>query len=439
MSGTIHRLDLTPMRPLPSSRATVVGVLDIGSDKIVCAVAKLRPRAEEDAADLRSHDITVLGMGHQRSAGIRSGMVMDLDAAERAIRRAVAAAETQSGVTLESVIVNVSCGRISSETFTAEVAISGAEVGESDIQRVLQAGRDFSLAEGRLVLHSLPIGYGLDGQRGIDYPAGMVGARLGVDMNIVTADAAPLRNIVLLLDRCHLAIEALVATPYASALGSLTADETRLGTACIDLGAGTTSVAVFFNNAFVFADAIAIGGQHVTLDIARGLSTTIAHAERLKTLHGSVISGESDEFDTVAVPGVGGGDQAELSYLPRSVLGDVIRPRVEEILELARDRLKRSGAYGLAGRRVVLAGGGSLLNGIVPLAERILDCRVRVARPQGVDLRGAAETPHFAGLLGLMVYPQVGRIEQFAPGQARLLTGTGGYFARVGRWLKDSF
>lgn len=444
MTGTVHRLDLSPMRPLPGGRACTVGVIDVGSEKICCIIAKLKPRPREgEGCAIHTHDIRVLGVGYHRSAGIRSGVVMDLEAAENAIRRTVDAAERMADATVESVIVNVSAGRLSSDTYSAEIDTGGAsrEITERDVQRVLQAGRDFSLADGRTVLHSLPIGYALDGQRGIDDPVGMIGQRLGVDMNVVTADTSPLRNVVLCLERCHLDIEALVAAPYASALGALTADEMRLGTACLDFGAGTTNMSVFFNDAFVYADAIAIGSGHVTMDVARGLSTTIAHAERLKTLYGSALPTASDEREMIAVPHVGSDSDDDVVQVPRSTLNGIIRPRVEEILEIMRDRLRDSGAFGVTGRRLVITGGGSLQTGVLQLAERIFDCRVRIGRPQSVEgLPETAHAPAFSAALGLLVYPQVAQIEHFEPRKTvSALGGSSHYFSRIGRWLKESF
>ena len=438
MSPNVHNLLDTPLRPLPPNRSTVVGVIDVGSDKICCLIAKLKPRQRDGARSIGTHDIQVLGVGFHRSSGIKSGVVMDMEAAERAIRRSIDSAERMAGVTLESVMVNISCGRIASETFSAEVR--GAEIAETEVQRVLQAGRDYSVEEGRIVLHSLPIGYALDGQRGIGDPAGMVGQRLGIDMNIVTGDEGPVQNLLLCIERCHLDVEAVVATPYAAGLGSLTPDEMRIGSACIDVGAGTTAVSVFFNDAFLFADAVAVGGHHVTMDLARGLSTSLADAERIKTLYGSAIPSDSDEREMISVPAVGSDEDGDATQVPRSLLTGIIHPRIEEILEIVRDRLKQSGAYGLTGRRVVITGGASAQTGLLPLAERILECRARQGRPVAVQgLPETAHAPAFSVAMGLLIYPQVAQVEHFeATRQAGLLTGTGGYISKFGRWLKRS-
>jgi len=441
MSGFGHRLDLSPMRPLATGRTCHVSVLDIGSRKVGCVIAKLRPRQRDKIDSLHTHDIEVVGFGYHNAAGIKSGVVMDMEQAERSIRRSVDAAERMAGATIDSVFVNVSCGRISSDTFSAEVDINGYEIGAGDVQRVLQAGRDFSLADGRVVLHSLPIGYALDGERGITDPVGMVGRRLGVDMNIVTADLAPVRNLLLCLERCHLDVEAMVATPYASALGAVTPDEMRLGTACVDIGAGTTNVSVFFEGSIVFADTVPLGSHHVTMDLARGLSTSIAYAERFKTLYGSALPSPSDDTELINVPQIGSDANDDVVPVPRSTLTRIIRPRIEEILEFSAKRLKASGAYGVTGGRLVLTGGGSLQTGLLTVAERIFETRARLGRPQSVEgLPETAHAPSFSALLGLLVYPQVAQIEHFeAKNTPALRVGAGGYFGRIGRWLKESF
>ena len=426
-----------------SRRPTIVSVLDIGSTKICCLVARLTPAEPGEALRGRTHTIEVLGIGHQRSRGIKSGVVANLDAAEQAVRVTVDAAERMAGVTVESLIVSVSAGRLASEPCTAAVALAGQPIVEKDIGRVLAAGRHHSVTQGRSVVHSLPIGYSLDGEGGIADPRGMVGQRLGVDMHVVTADQPTLRNIELAVNRCHLSVEAMVASSYASGLSVLVDDEAELGCAVIDLGGGTTTIAVFNRGEFVHADAIAIGGLHITTDIARGLSTRVEDAERLKTMYGSALPGLSDDRDVVSVPHIGDeeDEHAQPSQVPRSALTRIIRPRVEEILELARDRLNASGFASLFGRRLVLTGGGSQLTGLGEAARRVLARNVRLGRPLGIaGLPEVAKGPAFATAVGLLIYPQVAEMEQADDRQMRMpMTGTGGYFARVGRWFKESF
>ena len=443
MSGRRHTgtAGVSRIKPLSGRRSMIVSVLDVGSAKICCLIARLKPREAGEGHRRRTHDVEVLGFASTRSRGIKSGVVVDLEQAEHAIRLAVDAAERMAEVTVNSLIVNISCGRLKSEAFSASVAVDGP-VTEGDIHRVLAAGGAHSLSEGRMVLHALPIGYALDASRGVDDPTGMLGDTLGVDMHVVTADEAPLRNLELAINRCHLEVETVVATPYASGLAALVDDEADLGVACIDMGGGTTTLSVFHNGEFVHADAIAVGGQHVTLDIARGLSTNLADAERIKVRHGSSLSSISDEKDILTIPPVGEDERDNPNAVPRSALIRIIRPRVEETLEMARDMLAQSGFANQVGKRVVLTGGASLLTGLEETARRIMERSVRIGRPLGVQgLPEAAKSPAFAAAVGLIIYPQVARIEQFRAREpvSALRTGTDGYFARVGRWFKDSF
>ena len=428
-------------RALPRRQA-IVSILDIGSTKICCLIARLKPCEPSEALRGRTHSIEVLGFGHQRSRGIKSGVVTNLDAAEQAIRLAVDTAERMAGVTVESLIVNVSCGRLASETYSANVVISGQAVTEADIGRVLAAGRRHSVTPGRSVVHSLPIGYSLDGDGGIADPRGMIGQRLGVDMHFVTADSPPLRNLELCINRCHLSIETIVASAYASGLAVLVDDEAELGCATIDFGGGTTTIAVFARGRLVHVDAIAIGGHHITTDIARGLSTRIEDAERLKTMFGSALPSVADERDLLSVPPIGDDEHEMPNQVPRSALIRIIRPRIEEILELVRDRLNGSGFAALVGRRMVLTGGASQLTGVGEAARRILARNVRLGRPLGIaGMPEVAKGPAFATAVGLLIYPQVAEMELFDGGRETFLaqTGTGGYLARVGQWFKESF
>mgnify|MGYP001264992807 FL=1 len=429
------------MRPLSNRRATVVSVLDVGSTKVTCLIAKLTPRAIDKVLPGRTHDMTVLGYGMQRSRGMKSGMVVNLDEAEQSIRLAVDAAERMAGLTIESLILNITAGRLRSEVYRAHVDVAGETVDEADIQRVLAAGATHSLTEDRTLIHSLPIGYALDGTRGIKDPVGMLGEKLAVDMHVVGADCAPVRNLELAVNRCHLEVETIVATPYAAGLATLVDDEADLGVACVDMGGGTTSMAVFADGAFCHVDAIAIGGHHVTMDIAQGLSTRVADAERIKTLHGSALATSSDDHEVIGVSSVGA-ERHDVFNVPRGALTRIIRPRVEEILELVRDRLANSGFAGRVGKRVVLTGGASQLTGVVEVARRILGRNVRLGRPLGIaGLPQAAKGAAFAAAVGLLIYPQVAQIEQFdMRHQRRLMTGTGGnYLTKVGRWLKESW
>ncbi|ARY12269.1 MULTISPECIES: cell division protein FtsA [Brucella] len=423
-------------------KVRLLTVLDVGSSKVSCVIARLRPHEGGALLPGRTHRMEVLGIGHQRSRGVKSGVIIDLDAAEQSIRLAVDAAERMAGLTVDSLIVNISAGRLKSETFTASVNLGGHEVEQTDIRRVLAAGAKQALAAERHLVHSLPVGYTLDGERGIREPLGMLGDSLGVDMHVLTADAAPLRNLELCINRCHLSVEAIVATPYASGLAALVGDEAEMGAACIDMGGGTTTISVFSEGKFIHADAVAIGGNHVTMDVACGFSTRMEDAERLKVMYGSALPSAADDRDLISVPPIGDDERDVPNQYPRSVLTRIIRARVEEMLELVRDRLNQSGLGHIVGKRVVLTGGASQLPGMPEAARRILARNVRIGRPLGIaGLPEAAKGAAFAATVGLLIYPQVAGIEERSVKAASsgLMTGTGGRIQRVGQWLRESF
>jgi cell division protein FtsA len=433
---------LTPrMRQIPSHKSAVLSVLDVGASKVVCLIARLTPMERSDSLRERTHRCKVLGIGHQRSRGVKAGAIVDLDAAESAIRLAIDAAERMAGVEVDSVVVNMSGGRLSSRLYDAKTALRGKAVGEHEIHRVLEAAAAAGACAGRSVLHAVPTGFWLDATRGVRDPKGMIGEELGAEMHVVSCDAAPARNLMLAVERCHLRVAAMVATPYAAGLSTLVDDEAELGAALIDFGGGSTTFAVFVGGRLVHVDAVALGGNHVTADVARGLSVSLADAERLKTFYGACLASPSDDRDSIAVHRVGD-DMDQSSHLPKSELVRIIRPRVEEILELVGDRLKAAGQAARAGRQLVLTGGACQLTGLPELARAIVSSQARIGRPLGVEgLPESAKSPAFAAAVGLLVYPQAAGIEHFEPRRSNRGPGVedDGYVARVGRWLKESF
>ncbi len=404
-------------------------------------IARLKPRAPQQVLTRRSHAVEVIGFGHTVARGMKAGGVVNLAQAEEAIRQAVDAAERMAKVEIESVVLSLSAGRLASELFAADIEIVGAAVSESDIARVLAAGSRHSLRDGRAVLHSLPVGYSIDGTNGIRDPRGMLGRQFGVHMNIATTDVAAARNLMLAVERCHLDVEAMVASPYVAGLAVLADDEADLGAAVVDMGAGTTTIAGFHGGRLVHLEGFALGGHHVTMDLARGLNARIDDAERIKTLYGSVIGGGSDERDMITVPPISEDERDQAQFVSRATLVAIIKPRVEEILEMVRDRLAASVLGADQRGHVILTGGASQLTGLPDLASQILGRPVRIGRPLGIaGAPDAAKGAAFAVAAGLLVYPQAAYLEHFEPRRRRqLMTGTGGYFARVGRWLRESF
>ena len=433
---------LPRLRPLSSKRTHVVSVLDIGSTKVVCMIGRLTPRVESEVLPGRTHKVEIIGIGHHKSRGVKNGVITDLDAAEGVVRLAVDAAERMAGLTIDSLIVNVSCGRVASDIYTASIDLGGQEVAAADIKKVLTAASQRSQMQDRAILHALPTGFSLDGERGIQDPVSMFGDLLGVDMHVVSAERPALKNLELAVNRAHLSVEGMVVTPYASGLAALVDDEAELGCAAIDMGGGTTTISVFAEGRLVHIDAISLGGHHVTMDLARGLSTRLEDAERLKTIHGSAISITTDEREILSVSPMDGDIESQPLHVPRALVSRIVRARIEETLELIRDRIQKSGFSPVVGKRVVLTGGASQLTGMSDAARKILARNVRIGRPLGVSgLPQAAKGPAFSTAVGLMIYPQVADLETLAS-QGGLMSALGGgnsRMARMGQWLKESF
>jgi cell division protein FtsA len=415
-------------RGSPKAKTGLIAALDVGTTKVCCFIAQV-----ESAGNIR-----VVGIGHQKARGLRAGAVVDMDLAEGSIRGAVHAAEQMAGETIREAFVNLTCGAPSSQSVAIEVSIAGHEVGDNDLRRVLGQGSLYHEASDREIIHSIPVNYTIDGSRGIRDPRGMYGERLGVNMHVVSASAGPVRNLKTCVARGHLELQALVVSPYAAALSTLVEDEMDLGVTCIDMGGGSTSIAVFLDGEVIYTECIPIGGQHVTSDIARGLSTPLVHAERMKTLYGSTLATSADEHEVIDVPQVGEDEHAIPNHVPKSILVGIIQPRLEETFELARSRLEASGLDKVAGRRVVLTGGASQLQGVRELAALILDKQVRMGRPLRLGgLADATAGPAFATCAGLLHYA-VTRYSD-APSRARARTPeSAGMIGRLGSWLREN-
>jgi cell division protein FtsA len=419
-------------------RQRIVTALDIGTSKICCLIAKAQPSPDwlEGRGDAMQFE--VIGFDHTRAEGLKAGMIAHLDSAEACIRSAVDAAERMAGVTVEDVHVSVTCGRLKSETFAASLALASGTVREDDVRRLLAAGRQYAGRDKRNVLHALPLSYQLDDNGGISEPQGMCGERLAVDLHAVSADEVAMRNVMLCVERCHLGVANLVAAPYASALAVATPDEAKLGVACIDFGAGTTTLSVLADGQFVHADAIAFGGNSVTTDIARTLPAPLDYAERLKTLHGAAFATLSDEREIITYPAVAG--QPSLNQITKAQLAGIIRPRIEETLDLLRRRLAASGIAAEVTQHLVLTGGGSQLTGLPELTANMFGRPVRLGRPRSLrGLPAAAASPDFAAVIGLLFHWARGDDRHSGAVEERLLrTGTG-YFAKVGEWIRTNF
>lgn len=421
------------LRPRRSSSVTgskaqggVCAALDVGSSKVACFIAK----TDQTISGPRPR---VVGVGHQSSRGVRAGAVVDMDSAADAIRTAVEQAERMAGLAVNSVTVTLSAGQPTSTRLAAEIDLPQREVTERELRRLLNGALAEFDAEDRVVLHAIPLAWSVDDHRGIRDPRGMFGRTLGVEVHVITATTGPLRNLLTCVERCHFDLKGVVATPYASGLSALADDEVQLGATLIDMGAGATTAAVFAEGALLHIDAVPVGGSHVTSDVARGLSTPLAAAERLKTLYGSALDSPEDDQQMIEVPSVSGDGSAHYDSAPRSLLNSIIRPRLEETFELIRDRLDAAGVEKSSGRRLVLTGGGAQLPGAAELASRVFGKQVRIAGPSGVTgLGDAVSGPAFSAVAGIVRRETRGAAEAIA-GPPRL----GGFSASVRRTRQE--
>lgn len=415
-------------------RGEVAAVLDIGSSKIACFIG--------------THDsdigVRLLGIGHHASAGIKGGAVVDMGAAENAIRRAVEKAERAAGFTISSVVVNVSTRTLASQHLTVETDFASGEVADRDLKRVISTAlSEFDQPE-HAILHALPLNWSVDQTRGIRDPRGMFGKSLGVDMHFVTAGVGALRNLAHCVERCHLRIKSIVATPYAAGLGALVSDELDLGATVIDMGGGITTASVFRDKQLIFVDAVPIGGSHVSTDIARGMTTTLDAADRIKSLYGSALGSPHDDTQMISCPPMG--EFGHSHKEPRALLTSIVRSRVEETFEILHERLKAAGVDEFAGRRIVLTGGAAQLSGAAELAGMVFGKRVRLGRPHGVlGLSDSASGPDFAVAAGLIKYCFAPKADTISG--APDLTGrkyrkrryAGSPIGRSIEWLKENF
>jgi cell division protein FtsA len=412
----------------------VVGVLDIGTSKTVCLIVAA-PNSRANGL-WRREGATMLGFGHRPSRGLKAGAVIDLDGAEQTLRNVVHQAEQMAGLTLEDVLVAVTCGRLKSIAFEAETRIED-RVRAADTERLMAAGRRYAQRDGHSLLHINQVAYRLDGAGGVTDPAGMAGTTLAADLHAVTAEDGPLRNLLQALERAYLFPSGIVPAPYASGLAATTEEERRLGVACVDIGAGATTISMFAEGQFVWTGTVAVGGQHVTFDIARALSVPFAEAERIKTLYGALEPPSPD--DEEAAPHDPGLEPSHYEAA-RTDLHDIVVGRMSDLLARVADSVERSGVAHLAGHRVVVTGGVSQLPGLGVFAQEELGRPVRIGRPKPME--GApsfCSSPQFSTAFGLV------RIAlDPSPGGVRRSAGRGekegaSYLQRVGQWLREGF
>jgi cell division protein FtsA len=408
----------------------LIAGLDLGTTK-VCAIVGERV---DDGID-------IIGIGSVPSKGLKKGVVVNIEATVQAIRAAVDQAENMAGCTIGTVYAGIAGSHVRGLNKHGVAAIAAREVDDADVRRVLEQSKAIPLPSDRQVIHVLPQEYSVDDQDGIHRPVGMSGVRLEARVHLVTAATTSIQTIITCAERCNLNGAEVVLEPHASAEAVLEDDEREIGVALVDIGGGTTDIIVYANNAVVHTSVIPIGGLNLTSDVAAGLRTPIAEAERIKIKYGCASPEMTRPEDVIEVPSVGGRPPRSV---PREVLANIIEPRVEEIFQAVRHVLSESGydAQSLSAG-VVLCGGSTLLDGMPELAEKVLGMQVRRALPTGVGgLADVVKNPAYATAVGLVKYGaervRTAHIEpRLRSTAARMERPRWG--SRFGEWIREVF
>ncbi|MER2560975.1 MAG: cell division protein FtsA [Myxococcaceae bacterium] len=368
----------------------IVG-LDIGTTKI-CAIV----------GELTDEGIDIIGIGTNPSRGLRKGVVVNIESTVQSIQRAIDEAEAMAGTEITHVYTGIAGGHIKSFGGRGVVALKDREVREADIARVIEQAKTVNIPVDREVIHVLPQEFIVDEQSGIKEPLGMTGARLEARVHIVTGAVTSAQNIVKCANRGGLNVADIVLQPLASSEAVLTDEEKELGVCLVDIGGGTTDIAVFQNGSIVHTAVIALGGNNLTNDIAMGLRTPMEQAERIKQKHGCALASMVDKQEMIEVPSVGG---REPRVMGRQILSEILEPRVEEIFQLVHHEIERNGFSELLASGVVITGGSTLLPGMAELAEEIMGVPVRRGVPRGIGgLVDVVKSPVYATGVGLVVY-----------------------------------
>ena len=406
----------------PRNDQIVVG-LDIGTTKI-CAIV----------GEPTDDGIDIIGIGTAPSKGLRKGVVINIEATVASIKRAIEEAELMAGCEINHVYAGIAGGHIRGFNSHGIVAVKDREVSEADIDRVIDAAKAVAITVDREVIHILPQEFVIDDQDGIKEPLGMSGVRLEAKVHIVTGAVTSAQNIVKCAQKCALNVSDIVLEQLASAMAVLSEDEKELGVALVDIGGGTTDIAIFCGGSIQHTSVIAIGGQHLTNDIAVGLRTPQDEAEMIKRRFGCASSKLIDAEEVIEVPSIGG---RKTRVLSRQILGDILEPRVEEIFELVHREIERMRLTELLASGVVLTGGSTLLPGMVEVAEEVIGLPVRLGVPQGIGgLVDVVRSPMYATGVGLVQYgaQQFDQQRMFRASDENIYSKVK---KRMGAWLHD--
>lgn len=423
----------------PKRQRDLFAALDIGSSKISCAIAKIDGRSKGDA-------LRIIGAGYQSSLGFRNGVITNLEVLEDTILNAVHSAEQAAKETLTEIYVNIAASCTQSHTIDVELDLNGYPVDDRHIRQLISSGRNnffknTATQKGSTqIIHILPLTYAIDQEIGIKDPRGLYGEKLMASLHVITTATGTMQNIANCIAHCHLNVAGFVVSPYSSGLATLVEDEIELGVTLIDIGASNTSIAAFLNGALIHIDSIPVGGSHITSDIARGLSTSLSQAERLKTLYGTIITSSSDERENIAVPQMGDGGKTTTHKVSKAVLVRIIKARTDELLEMIEKSLQNSGIDRIVGQKIVLTGGGSLLPGLRELASQKWQRQIRIGTPMGLNGGGdIATTPMFSACGGLLKYAMKDYIGEEDQHHQRALSSNSTPIGKVIEWIRENF
>jgi cell division protein FtsA len=382
-------------------RKEIVVGLDIGTTKICVLVGELT-RTQSGSGDVSGCKIDIAGIGTAPSTGLRKGVVINIESTVESIAKAVKEAELMAGCQISTVNVGIAGAHIQSLNSHGVVAVKDKEITEQDVARVIDAAKAIAIPTDREIIHVVPQEYIIDGQDGIKEPVGMSGVRLEAKVHIVTASASAVQNIVKCCNRAGLEVSEVVLEPIASAEAVLSSDERELGAVLVDIGGGTSDLAIFSQSSLVYTGVLPIGGNHVTRDIAVGLRTPQHEAEKIKLRHASSIAALVNVDETIEVPSVGGRKPRTVS---RRLLAEIVGPRMEEMFAMIKAEIQRSGYVDHIGSGIVLTGGATMIEGACELGEMIFEMPVKRGVPLGIGgLNDVVNSPKFATAVGLLKY-----------------------------------
>ncbi len=405
----------------------IIAGVDIGTTKI-CAIV----------GELSDDGLEITGLGLSPSRGVRKGVVINIESTVESIKRSVSEASNMAGCEIGSVFVGIAGPHIKSFNSHGIIGLKNGEVGEEDVKKVIEAAKAVAIPMDRDIIHVIPQEFIIDDQDGIKEPRGMSGVRLEAKVHIVTGALSSAQNVVKCVNKAGLDVEEVVLEQLASSEAILNTDEKELGVALIDIGGGTTDIAIFINGAVRYSSVIPLGGNQITNDIAIGLRTSISEAENVKKKFGCTVSSMVDLEEEIEIPEVGSRKMRKLS---RQVLAEIIEPRMEEIMILCKRELVKSGVYDLIAAGIVLTGGTSLLKGIDSFAEKIFGLPIRIGSPEGVGgISDMVSSPEYATSVGLLIYGK-NRFKKGLDSRRRqgLFSDISKLFGRAKKWFVESF